>query len=450
MANLIRFLKKIILKKHKNTITPNTQSHVIIPREQHTLTRKDIHAHALKVLYRLHHAGFAAYLVGGCVRDLLLGYKPKDFDIATNARPEEIRKLFKNSRIIGKRFRLVHVVFGHDVIEVATFRTHHEKASEQDGKKSLHGMILRDNVYGTIEDDAWRRDFRMNALYYNIADFSIVDYTGGMDDIQTKTLKIIGDAEQRYHEDPVRLLRAVRLTGKLNLTLDPETEAPIGPLAHLLTHVSPARLYQEVLKLFHEGASFYTITLLRKYHLFKQLFAQTEATINTAQTEKLLQKALCDTDQRIADDKSISPAFLFAVFLWPSLAHEMNHIKSQGLPLFLAIEKAIKNVLKQQIQQLAIPRHIQQAIHDIFLLQYQFQRRRGKEPLKLINHPRFRAAYDLLLLRQHAGEAIDTLTDWWTTFYSTPPELREKMLQPHPQRRRRRRKRSNFNQEEKK
>ncbi len=235
---------------------------------------------ALKVLYRLHNGGYSAYLVGGCVRDLLLNWQPKDFDIATNASPEEVRRLFKNSRIIGRRFRLVHVVFGPETIEVATFRTHHENGSTQQGHKSDHGMIMRDNVYGAIEDDAWRRDFTINALYYNIADFSVVDYTNGMADLKARTVRMIGNPEERFREDPVRMLRAIRFMAKLHLDISPETEAPMKALSSLLENVSSARLFQEVLKFFQEGATANTVKLLQKYHLFAQLFPQTAAQLH--------------------------------------------------------------------------------------------------------------------------------------------------------------------------
>jgi poly(A) polymerase len=416
-------LLKDFIGSIKKTKAPqkNKSLAVIIPRAEHTISRKAINHNALKVLYRLHEAGFNAYLVGGCVRDLLLGHTPKDFDIATNARPEEIRRLFKNCRLIGKRFRLAHILFGHDIIEVATFRTHHENAAEIHGK-SHQGMIVRDNVYGTIEDDAVRRDFRINALYYNIADYSIVDFVGGMQDIKEKTLHMIGDPTKRFHEDPVRLLRAVRFLAKLNINITSETEGPLMKLSHLLEHVSPARLFQEVLKIFQGGETFTTINLLQKYDLISKLFICSNAE-NT-----LLKIALANTDQRIKEKKTVSPAFLFAVILWQPISEQVTQLEKDGIPTYLAIEKALQTIIKQQTERLTIPRLMQLSIREICLLQYRFSYRRGKQPYRLLEHPRFRAGYDLLLLRAQAGEPIKELAKWWEKFHSTTHEQREKIV----------------------
>jgi poly(A) polymerase len=411
----------------KTPVLEHVTAPVIIPREEHTISRSDISQHALKVLYRLHEAGYSACLVGGCVRDLLLGQKPKDFDVATDARPEEVRRLFKNCRLIGRRFRLAHILFGKEIIEVATFRTHHENAHETHAKMD-QGMIVRDNVYGSIADDAWRRDFRINALYYNIADFSIIDYTGGMQDIKHKILHMIGKPEQRYFEDPVRLLRAVRFIGKLNINISPDTEAPIVELSHLLQKVSSARLFQEVLKIFQEGAMLSTITQLRKYKLFEQLFPQTAACLHLPETQRLIEIALANTDERTTAGKSVSPAFLFAVLLWSPVLKEFSHHEKSKIPIYVAFEKAVRNVLKQQTQQLAIPRKLQTIISEIWILQQRFAHRRGRSTYRLLGHPRFRAAYDLLLLRTKAGEPVQDIATWWTEFYNESDEMREKMV----------------------
>ena len=395
------FLKR--LTKERPSVNNQIQA-TVIPRNEHTISRADINPNALKVLYRLHNAGYGAYLVGGCVRDLLFGYRPKDFDIATDARPEDVRRLFKNCRLIGKRFRLAHIVFGKEIIEVATFRTHHEKAQEQHGKSSHHGMIIRDNVYGTIEDDVWRRDFTINALYYNIADFSVVDYTNGMQDIKHKLLRIIGNPEQRFTEDPVRLLRAARFLGKLNLHISAETENLLNQLSHLLQHVSPARLFQEVLKIFQEGATTSTFQILQKYHLFEQLFPQTNHALNQPETKKLLDEALADTDARAQSGKSVSPAFLLAVFLWRPVLQQTLRGQAENLPPFVALEKALQTVLQTQTKHLAMPRALVVSIREICTLQHQFIHRHGSRPYRSLEHPRFRAAYDLLLLRAKAGE----------------------------------------------
>ncbi len=418
------FLKRI---SQKETPVRKKIQPVIVPRSEHTISRNAINPSALKVLYRLHHAGYHAYLVGGCVRDLLLEHKPKDFDIATDARPEDIRKLFKNCRLIGKRFRLAHIVFGKEIIEVATFRTHHENAQESHAK-THHGMIIRDNVYGDIEDDVWRRDFSINALYYNIADFSVVDYVGGMQDIKTRTLRIIGNPDQRFQEDPVRLLRAVRFLGKLNIQISPETEEPLIRLSSLLQKVSAARLFQEVLKLFQEGATANAFRLLQKYHLFEQLFPQTAALLHQPHTKQLLEIAFKNTDDRIEAGKTVSPAFLFAVILWQPLQEQIALALHQGIPSYLAMEKALQHVLKTQTVQLAAPRKLMVTVREIYVLQHQLLQRHGSRPHRTLDHPRFRAAYDLLLLRAIVDEKMKELADWWTLFYSGDAPQREKMI----------------------
>jgi len=407
-----------------NTILPT-----IIPRAEHTISRNNISHNALKVLYRLNSSGYSAYLVGGCVRDLLLGYHPKDFDIATDALPEEVRKLFRNCRLIGKRFRLAHILFGKEIIEVATFRTHHKDSHEQHGH-SHKGMIIRDNVYGSIEDDVWRRDFTVNALYYNVADYSVVDYMKGMDDIKGNMLRMIGDPTQRFHEDPVRLLRAVRFVGKLNLEIHPEVEDALVNLNYLLSHVSPARLFQEVLKFFQEGPRISTFKLLLKYQLFDQLFPQTAVFLKQPETIHLIEKALENTDQRSKEGKSISPTFLFSVFMWRPIFQLTNKPQphSDELPPHVIFEKSIRHVLSQQVDRLTIPKRLLISIQDICFLQYRFTCRYGTAPFRLLEHPRFRAAYDLLLLRADAGEPVQELRDWWIKFYDGTQEDREALL----------------------
>lgn len=427
---IIKLFKGLIQRFTKDQPSPTTTIEPsVIPRTEHNISRKLINPNALKVLYRLHDAGYGAYLVGGCVRDLLLGYQPKDFDIATDALPEEVRRLFKNCRLIGKRFRLAHILFGRDIIEVATFRTHHENAGEQHAR--MHeGMIVRDNVYGGIADDVLRRDFSVNALYYNIADFSVVDYVGGMQDVKDRVLRMIGDPEKRFHEDPVRMLRGVRFVGKLNLTICPETEIHITKLSYLLQQVSSARLFQEVLKFFQEGALLNTFSLLQKYKLFEQLFPQTAASMKHAgtTTAKLIEHALANTDQRLSSDKTVSPAFLFAVFLWHPVYAQSRHEENDGFPLYVAFEKAIHTVLKKQTEQLAIPRQLQVTIRDICFLQHRFSQRHGLRPYRVLEHPRYRAAYDLLMLRAQTGEPVQELYEWWTQFHNADSTQREKLL----------------------
>ncbi len=428
IKKIIKLLKGLLQRfnKEQPSVHPKAKP-TIIPRSDHTISRTTIHRNALKVLYRLHQEGYQAYLVGGCVRDLLLGRQPKDFDIATNALPEEMRKLFRNCRLIGRRFRLAHILFGKDIIEVATFRTHHENAQEHHGK-THDGLIIRDNVYGTIEDDVWRRDFSINALYYNIADFSIVDYTGGMADIKAKRLRMIGQPEQRFQEDPVRLLRAVRFMGKLNIEISPETEACLAKSSHLLTHVSPARLFQEVLKFFQEGATVPTFKLLQQYNLFQQLFPQTLFNPEDTHAQQLIDQVLINTDQRIAEGKSISPAFLITAFLWPSMNQQARLNRSEGMPAYVSLEKAIQTMLTLQTQRLAIPRNVLVSMRDICLLQYHLMSRQGYRPYRTLDHPRFRAAYDLLLLRSTAGEPVEELALWWTEFQKADRAGQEQLI----------------------
>jgi len=421
-------LKGFIQRFSKESTVPQKKVQpVIIPRAEHTISRSAISRNALKVLYRLNEAGYGAFLVGGCVRDLLLGQKPKDFDIATDALPEEVRQVFKNCRLIGKRFRLAHILFGKEIIEVATFRTHHQNAEEHHAKMR-HGMIIRDNVYGDIDDDAQRRDFTINALYYNIADFSVWDYTGGMADIKARTLRMIGDPAQRFQEDPVRLLRAARFMGKLNIQISPETEAPMMRLSHLLENVSPARLFQEVLKLFQEGATAPTFKLLEKYHLLEQLFPQTAAGLNQPEARKLLNEALENTDLRIKESKTVSPAFLLAIILWRPIEQQVKYHLDDGLPIYAAYEKALQVVVKKQTEKLAIPRVLLVAVREICILQYHLTHRYGSRSYRTLEHPRFRAAYDLLLLRAKIDGMIIELADWWTKFQSGNHEQREKLL----------------------
>jgi poly(A) polymerase len=422
-------LKGFLKSLSKNqSATEKSFDLVIIPRSEHKISRSMISPNALKVLYRLNSGGFTAYLVGGCVRDLLLDRRPKDFDIATNALPEEVRKLFRNCRLIGKRFRLAHIVFGKELIEVATFRTHHKQGEDKHGHME-GGMIIRDNVYGTIEDDAWRRDFTINALYYNIADFSVMDYTGGITDLNNRNLRMIGDADLRFHEDPVRILRAIRFVGKLNLQIDPQTEAEIYNLSNLLENVSPARLYQEVLKFFQEGATLPTFRLLQKYKLFAQLFPQTaHALIHNPHTEKLLEAALADTDERTKVGKNVSPAFLFAAFLWHPIYASVMHSLKEGLPVHVAYEKALKQVLRDQTDALTIPKRLIMSIQEICFLQHRLTCRYGLAPHRLLDHPRFRAAYDLLHLRAQSGEEIQELSGWWIQFHDGDPELRDTLI----------------------
>lgn len=417
----------------------------IITRSEHNISRDNISAEALKVLYRLKQAGYKALLVGGGVRDLLLGVEPKDFDIATDARPEQVRELFRNCRLIGRRFRLAHVHFGREIIEVATFRANHEI----EGDRLIEdGMILRDNVYGDLDDDVWRRDFTVNALYYNIADFSIIDYVGGVEDVKAGCIKFIGDPEERYREDPVRMLRAIRFAAKLGFKIDPETEKPIPALAHLLEDIPAARLFEEVNKLFLGGSALQTFEKLRQYGLFKQLFPEVETSLSQEKSgfpHMFLIKALENTDARIAEGKPINPAFLYSVMLWDPMQEQLEQFQSDGAPLFEAQRLAADNVISKQIARVAIPRRFTHVIREIWELQNRLENRQGKRPYALLQNKRFRAAYDFLLLRAEVSMAPKELAEWWTEFQSAKKHRQLEMqtgLPADKSKRRRRRKRS--------
>ncbi len=431
--------EKAILKFFKRILRPVVDTGKggaalprVYSRSEHNVSRAQISDNALKVLYRLKKAGFEAYLVGGCVRDLLLGREPKDFDVVTNARPEQVKATFRNCRLIGRRFRLAHVYFGREIIEVATFRG--SEADEGDLQR-VHedGRLLRDNVFGTIEEDVWRRDFTVNSLYYNIRDFSIVDYTGGMQDHADAVLKLIGDPQVRYREDPVRMLRAVRFAVKLGFKISPETEQPIHELAHLLQGIPAARLFDEVLKLFLAGKGLETFEMLRHYGLFGILFPATEQSLSKEENEfprLFVARALENSDQRIAQNKSVTPYFLLSAFLWEPLQDRYQMKLQQGLDDIAAWQQAANEILSEQVSVVSIPKRFTQAMRDVWFLQSRFSRRTGGRPYRLLSHPRFRAAYDFLALRAETGGADQELVDWWTKFQFADAEVQRRMTQP--------------------
>ena len=363
---------------------------------------------------------------------MLLDREPKDFDVVTNARPEEIKAQFQSCRLIGRRFRLAHVRFGREIVEVATFRAlpTEEGYGESDGDV-LHaedGRILRDNIYGTIEEDAWRRDFTVNALYYNVADFSLLDYTGGLDDLRAGVLRVIGDPEKRYREDPVRMLRAVRFAAKLGFRLHPQSEAPIFELGYLLGDISSARLYEEVMKLLLSGCALQTFEQLRRYGLFKYLFPDTDACLGSEEDNfprQFVIRALANTDQRIAEGKTVTPAFLFAAMLWEPLRVDTADQMNKGVPEFQAQANAARNVLTRQIACVSLPKRFSIPMREIWALQSRLFNNQGRRALRFIEHPRFRAAYDFLALRAQAGEDVAELVQWWTDFQVLPPLERE-------------------------
>lgn len=424
---------------NKNDYTPSETniypelSLNVITRQEHNISRKQISDNALKVLYRLHSAGFDAYLVGGGVRDLLLSQHPKDFDIATNATPEQIRQLFKNCRLIGRRFRLAHIMFGRDIIEVATFRGHHQEPSKNVSQQSKEGMLLRDNVYGTIDEDAERRDFTINAMYYSIADYSIHDYAGGVEDLEDKLVRLIGDPETRYREDPVRMLRAIRFAVKLDFDIEEETAAPIEDMAALLRDIPPARLYEESLKMLQSGHGLETYHLMREYNLFQQLFptiAEFFTEDYSSNTEQMLDVVLDATDQRIEEGKRINPAFMFAAMLWYPLQEKAEWLmEKRKLSYYDAIMEASNIILDEQVRTIAIPRRHTATIREIWQLQLRMPRRNGKRAFRLMELNKFRAGYDFLEMRGEIEEGETAqLAKWWNTFQSAGRNMRQAMV----------------------
>jgi poly(A) polymerase len=383
-----------------------------IPRAEHPISRSNFTGAVLKVLYTLRDAGFQAYVVGGGVRDLLAGQHPKDFDIATDAHPEQIRKLFRSCRLVGRRFLIAHVRFGMEVLEVATFRGPINDSHERDET----GRILSDNVYGTFEDDAFRRDFTINGLYYDIRDYSIVDYVGGMDDMRARRLRLIGDPELRYREDPVRMLRAIRIGNKLHFQMDPDAAEPIAKLAPLLREIPPARLFEEVLKLLLNPEAVENFRALHWFRLWHELFpdlAQAQEH-EPDHVRAFVEWALANTAERLKNAQTVSPAFLFAALLWPPLAMRARVLREkQGHPEHIALAQASEEIMARQILRVAIPKRFSIPAREIWQMQSRFEMRRGTAPQRLMAHPRFRGAYDFLLLRAQAGDAPQELADWW-------------------------------------
>jgi poly(A) polymerase len=432
---------------------PNPLALRTIPRDAHPISRKQISPNALRVLYRLREGGYQAYLVGGAVRDLLVGIQPKDFDVATDATPEQVKSLFRNSRLIGRRFRLAHVVFGREIIEVATFRANIDDGS---GDRETHegGRLLRDNVYGTIEDDAVRRDFTANALYYAIEDFSVRDYVGGYQDVLDHVLRLIGDPEARYREDPVRMLRAVRLAAKLGFTIDPGSAEPIPRLAPLLAEAAPARLFEDVLKLFLSGHGVASFEGLERHGLLAHLFPESAAALASNRSgalRRMLVEGLAGTDARVARDEPVSPAFLFALLLWPAYCRELMALQAQGVHAAEAQRRAADRVTVHQLSTIALPRRFSLPMQEIWLMQGRLSQR--KRAARLMSHPRFRAAYDFLVLRQVASNEHAGDVEFWRDAQSlSPDDLAQRVAeeQSHepdgedaaPRKRRRRRRRS--------
>ncbi len=421
----------------------------VISRKKHGVTSDKISSCALKVTTCLQQAGYSAFVVGGAVRDLLLGLIPKDYDVATSATPEEIRALFRRSRIIGRRFRLVHVMCGSETVEVSTFRG----PSPSDAKNisiirhtDEHGRLLRDNVFGSQEEDAIRRDFTINALFYDPVKEEIHDFLDGYKDIQEKRLRIIGSPEKRYREDPVRMLRAVRLAAKLKIQIDTPTAAPIGDLAPLLQNVPPARLFDEMLKLLFSGHALACVVDLRKRGLHHGLLPMLDVILEQPMGERFITLALRNTDKRIQRGMTVSPGFLFAALLWHEVLTAWKCRQDAGEKLIPALHQAIDKILAIQHKKLAIPRRFDAIITEIWVMQPRFQVRAGRKPFRLLASLRFRAAYDFMLLRCESGELDPEIANWWKEFKNADDECREGLLMKEGPARKRRKKRSNRKQ----
>src|SRR5690349_50682 len=480
----------------------------IIPRAEHSISRAAISPNALRVLYRLREAGYEAFLVGGCVRDLLIGITPKDFDIATSALPEEVKRTFRNCRLIGRRFRLAHVFFGREIVEVATFRamsapddrpiesepadldddelpddlddelddddlddtdestvlaeagshqtgihgvpplverdrSRHAGAGNDDDEDRVtdeHGRILRDNAYGSIDDDVWRRDFTANSLYYNIADFSIWDYTGGVEDIAARRLKLIGDPETRYREDPVRMLRAARFESKLGFSLDGATGTAIASLRELLGSVPPARLFDETLKLFLTGHGARSLEVLQARGLLAELLPTVAAYLSrhpTGAVARLLKQGLANTDQRVQQGKPVTPTFLFALLLYGPIADIIEKQPQEKWHDIGTIVDAVDRAARAAQGRITIPKRFSLGVREMFAAQPRLEQPRGRRALRMLEQPRFRAGFDLLLLRADMGLADPAIAAWWTQVQEVSQSDRDRMAdalagQPRP------------------
>ncbi|MFN0313800.1 MAG: polynucleotide adenylyltransferase PcnB [Burkholderiales bacterium] len=434
-----------MLKKFLNRVRSigSKRSHGprIIEVSEHGLTRERISSGARKTILGLQEKGYKAYVVGGAVRDLLVSLVPKDFDVATSATPEQVKSVFRRARIIGRRFRLVHVPFGDDIVEVSTFRGSGNGGDESQVHDE-HGRIVRDNVFGSQEEDSLRRDFTVNALFYDPSTEQIIDYCNGYADVKKRTIRMIGVPEERYREDPVRMLRAVRMAAKLDGNIEPATKAPIRGMAQLMSNVPPARVFEEMLKLLLSGHAKSSLEKLRAEGLLHGLLPMIDLILAQPLGERFLMLVLEKTDERVLDDKSVSPGFLFAALLWPEVLGAWRKDVEDGAREIPALHEAMDSIIHAQVEKLAIPRRFTTDMKDLWLLQARFEHRAGRRPYRLLEHPRYRAGYDFLLLRCEAGEADQDLGAWWTRFQDASPDEREGMLlADHAPRKRRRRRR---------
>ena len=419
-----KLIKRILGVKQKT----NSHTPVVLGPNEHGIDPQLLSHNAVRVTQTLQEAGFKAFIVGGAVRDLLLGVKPKDFDVATNATPEQVKRLFRRAFIIGKRFQIVHVMFGQELIEVTTFRG----ASSEGAPKDEHGRVLRDSTFGEQHEDAARRDFTINAMYYDPATRSVLDYHNGIADIRSRTLRIIGAPEARFREDPVRLLRVVRFAAKLGFVIDPSTREPIQIMAPLINNVPAARVFDEMLKLLLSGHALACLQQLRKEGLHHGLLPLLDVVLEQPLGEKFVTLALAGTDERVRQGKGVSPGFLFASLLWHQALEKWNAYQAAGEYPIPALHMAADDVLEAQTEKLALQRRIATDMRDIWAMQPRFERRTGKSPYKLLEHPRMRAGYDFLLLRCESGEIDPEIGEWWTAFIAADGEGRAELLTRKP------------------
>jgi poly(A) polymerase len=436
-------IKKYIDKLfgRRTAITHKDARPVIYARDKHAIEKEAISRCAKRTCEELQRAGYLAFVVGGAVRDLLLGRRPKDFDIATSATPEEVRSVFRRSRIIGRRFQIVHVLCGAETVEVSTFRAHFTREPEDDHRDE-HGRMLSDNIFGTQAEDALRRDFTVNALFYDPVKEEVWDYVHGLKDLKARKLVIIGDAKTRYREDPVRMLRAARLAAKLGLEIDAGTRAPISELKHLLENVPQARLFEEILKLLLSGNAVECVRVLRELELHHGLLPLLDTALEDPDTGPFAMAALRATDERLAADKPVSPAFLLAALLWGSVEKNLKKFEDEGQPTIPALHEAMHQALDLQRDTLAIPKRFDATMKELWLMQPRFLQRGGHRPYRLLEHPRFRAAYDFFALRAASANAPQEAARWWEQFQDASADERERMLvsdEAGPKKKRRRR-----------
>ncbi len=436
-------IKKYIDKLfgRRDRVTHKDARPIIHGRDKHSIQKESISKCARRTCEELQRAGHAAFVVGGAVRDLLLGRTPKDFDIATSATPEEVRAIFRRSRIIGRRFQIVHVLCGADTVEVSTFRAHFTREANEENTDE-HGRMLSDNVFGTQAEDAMRRDFTVNALFYDPVKEEVWDYVHGLKDLKTRKLVMIGDAATRYREDPVRMLRAARLGAKLGLEIDARTREPIKTLRHLLENVPQARLFEEILKLLLSGNAVECVRVLRELNLHHGLLPLLDKALDDPEAGPFAMAALHATDERLAADKPVSPAFLLAALLWGQVERNLKKFEAKGLPTIPALHSAMHEALDEQRDSLAIPKRFDATMKELWLMQPRFLQRGGHRPFRLLEHPRFRAAYDFFALRAASANAPVEAAQWWERFQDASPDEREKMLvseESGPKKKRRRR-----------